>query len=80
MDEEQADRDLQILQEACLPVSGAPLPPGEPPKDADEYLRQVQWERLHCPQATGPIRCHIIIMTYDIHILIGYILCMKLML
>ena len=20
-------------------------------QDADEYLRQVQWERLHCPQA-----------------------------
>lgn len=66
-DEEQADRDQQILQEACLPVSGAPLPPSEgPPKatlavdlgtrcwqDADEYLRQVQWERLHCPQAFG---------------------------
>ena len=40
--------------EACLPVSGAPMPPSEgPPKDADEYLRQVQWERLHCPQADG---------------------------
>ncbi|CAJ1336404.1 unnamed protein product [Effrenium voratum] len=51
VDEEKADRDQQILQEACLPVSGAPLPPSEaPPKDADEYLRQVQWERLHCPQ------------------------------
>eukprot|EP00434_Breviolum_minutum_P007840 symbB.v1.2.006917.t1/scaffold417.1/size208627/5 len=50
-DERQADRDQQILQEACLPVSGAPMPPSEgPPKDADEYLRQVQWERLHCPQ------------------------------
>eukprot|EP00435_Cladocopium_sp_Y103_P016492 s1810_g4.t1 len=50
-DEQQADRDQQILQEACLPVSGAPMPPSEgPPKDADEYLRQVQWERLHCPQ------------------------------
>ncbi|CAK9115463.1 unnamed protein product [Durusdinium trenchii] len=50
-DERQADRDQQILQEACLPVSGAPLPPSAgPPKDADEYLRQVQWERLHCPQ------------------------------
>ncbi|CAE7232462.1 Gemin2 [Symbiodinium sp. CCMP2592] len=47
----QADRDQQILQEACLPVSGAPMPPSEgPPKDADEYLRQVQWERLHCPE------------------------------
>jgi len=50
-DERQADRDQQILQEACLPVSGAPMPPSEgPPKDADEYLRQVQWERLHCPE------------------------------
>ncbi|CAE6915995.1 gemin2 [Symbiodinium natans] len=47
----RADRDQQILQEACLPVSGAPMPPSEgPPKDADEYLRQVQWERLHCPE------------------------------
>ena len=23
-------------------------------QDADEYLRQVQWERLHCPQAVSP--------------------------
>lgn len=50
-DELQADKDQHILQEACLPVSGAPLPPSEgPPKDADEYLRQVQWERLQCPE------------------------------
>lgn len=40
----------EFLQ-ACLPVSGKPLPPSEgPPKDADEYLRQVQWERMHCPE------------------------------
>lgn len=50
-DDEQADRDQQLLQEACLPVSGAPMPPSDgPPKDADEYLRQVQWERMHCPE------------------------------
>lgn len=51
LDEEQrADIDQGLLQTACLPVSGAPLPPGEGfPQDADEYLRQVQWERLHCP-------------------------------
>lgn len=42
--------DDELLQ-ACLPVSGKPLPPGDgPPKDADEYLRQVQWERMHCPE------------------------------
>lgn len=46
-DEDEADDEL--LQQACLPVSGAPIPPGdEPPQNADEYLRQVQWERLHC--------------------------------
>lgn len=50
-DDERADRDQGLLQDACLPVSGGPLPPGDgPPKDADEYLRQVQWERLHCPE------------------------------
>jgi len=49
--DEQADRDMQLLQEACLPVSGAPMPPSEgPPQTADEYLRQVQWERLHVPE------------------------------
>ncbi|CAE8636078.1 unnamed protein product [Polarella glacialis] len=53
-DEEKADREQQILQEACLSVSGPPLPPSaEPPKDADEYLRQVQWERLHCPETVS---------------------------
>jgi len=47
-DDEAADRDLQLLQETCLPVCGEPMPPtNEFPKDADEYLRQVQWERLH---------------------------------
>lgn len=41
----------ELVQVACLPVSGAPLPPSEEPaKDADEYLRRVQWERLHCPE------------------------------
>eukprot|EP00441_Pelagodinium_beii_P036956 CAMPEP_0197635528 /NCGR_PEP_ID=MMETSP1338-20131121/11322_1 /TAXON_ID=43686 ORGANISM="Pelagodinium beii, Strain RCC1491" /NCGR_SAMPLE_ID=MMETSP1338 /ASSEMBLY_ACC=CAM_ASM_000754 /LENGTH=322 /DNA_ID=CAMNT_0043207603 /DNA_START=45 /DNA_END=1013 /DNA_ORIENTATION=- len=50
-DERKADIEQQILQEACLPVSGAPMPPSEgPPQDADEYLRQVQWERLQCPE------------------------------
>lgn len=48
-DEEKLDRDQGLLQDACLPVSGPPLPPEHgPPKDADEYLRQVQWERMHC--------------------------------
>lgn len=50
LDEAELDRDQDMLQQACLPVSGAPLPPSdEPPKDADEYLRQVQWERMHVP-------------------------------
>lgn len=50
-DDERLDRDQQLLQDPCLPVSGAPMPPGDgPPKDADEYLRQVQWERMHCPE------------------------------
>lgn len=41
----------ELVQSACLPVSGAPLPPSdEPAKDADEYLRRVQWERMHCPE------------------------------
>jgi len=53
-EEEEEDEkkiiDKEFLQ-ACLPVSGAPMPPSaEPPKDADEYLRQVQWERMHCPE------------------------------
>jgi len=48
--DEAADRDLELLQEACLPVSGEPMPPtDEFPNDADAYLRQVQWERLHIP-------------------------------
>eukprot|EP00405_Crypthecodinium_cohnii_P015493 CAMPEP_0206448962 /NCGR_PEP_ID=MMETSP0324_2-20121206/17804_1 /ASSEMBLY_ACC=CAM_ASM_000836 /TAXON_ID=2866 /ORGANISM="Crypthecodinium cohnii, Strain Seligo" /LENGTH=284 /DNA_ID=CAMNT_0053918245 /DNA_START=67 /DNA_END=921 /DNA_ORIENTATION=- len=50
-DDERADREMQLLQEACLPVSGAPLCPSNgPPQNADEYLRQVQWERMHCPE------------------------------
>lgn len=50
-DDEALDRDQQILQAKCLPVSGPPLPPGEgPAQSADEYLRQVQWERLQCPE------------------------------
>lgn len=50
-DGSDVDRDQELLQSKCLPVSGAPLPPGsEPAKDADEYLRQVMWERLHAPQ------------------------------
>mmetsp|Transcript_114561 Transcript_114561/g.334968 ORF Transcript_114561/g.334968 Transcript_114561/m.334968 type:complete len:329 (-) Transcript_114561:117-1103(-) len=51
VDERELDRDQDMLQQACLPVSGSPLPPSdEPPKDADEYLRQVQWERMHVPE------------------------------
>eukprot|EP00927_Polykrikos_kofoidii_P080026 TRINITY_DN76891_c0_g1_i1.p1 TRINITY_DN76891_c0_g1~~TRINITY_DN76891_c0_g1_i1.p1 ORF type:complete len:341 (+),score=83.35 TRINITY_DN76891_c0_g1_i1:60-1025(+) len=53
-DEEDADSAEEfdeLLQQACLPVSGEPMPPSEgPPTDADEYLRQVQWERMRCPQ------------------------------
>jgi len=50
-DDEKADRDAGLLQDACLPVSGPPMAPGDgPPQDADEYLRQVQWERLRCPE------------------------------
>lgn len=38
----------ELVQSVALPVSGAPLPPSdEPAKDADEYLRRVQWERMH---------------------------------
>merc|ERR1719326_871387 len=45
-DEEAADDEL--VQPVALPVMGGPLPPSdEPPKDADEYLRRVQWERMH---------------------------------
>lgn len=45
-DEEAANDEL--VQSVALPVTGGPLPPSdEPPKDADEYLRQVQWERMH---------------------------------
>lgn len=51
VDDEKLDRDQQLLQETCLPVSGPPMCPDEgAPKDADEYLRQVQWERMHCPE------------------------------
>ncbi|CAK0892016.1 unnamed protein product [Prorocentrum cordatum] len=50
-DDEQVDRDQELLQPACLAVSGPPLPPGaEAPRDADEYLRNVQWERMHVPE------------------------------
>lgn len=48
--DEAADRDQELLQATCLPVSGEPMPPTDQfPNDADEYLRQVQWERLHIP-------------------------------
>lgn len=50
-DEEEATaaRDQGLLQSVCLPISGKPLQPsGKIPETADEYLRQVQWERLHC--------------------------------
>merc|ERR1719453_842823 len=50
-DDADSDIDNDMLQEACLPVLGEPLPPSdEPPEDANEYLRRVQWERMHCPQ------------------------------
>lgn len=40
--------DDELAQKCALPVSGGPLPPSdEPPKDADEYLRRVMWERMH---------------------------------
>jgi len=45
-DEEAAHDELTLP--VALPVSGGPLPPSdEPAKDADEYLRQVMWERMH---------------------------------
>lgn len=48
-EEEAAARDQGLLQDKCLPVSGAPMPPSASiPESADEYLRQVQWERMHC--------------------------------
>lgn len=51
VDDEKMDRDQQLLQDACLPVSGPPMPPSDiAPKDADEYLRQVQWERINLPE------------------------------
>merc|ERR1712176_738132 len=38
----------ELILPVALPVMGGPLPPSdEPPKDADEYLRRVQWERMH---------------------------------
>lgn len=38
----------ELVLPVALPVMGGPLPPSdEPPKDADEYLRRVQWERMH---------------------------------
>eukprot|EP00929_Paragymnodinium_shiwhaense_P011824 TRINITY_DN11813_c0_g1_i1.p1 TRINITY_DN11813_c0_g1~~TRINITY_DN11813_c0_g1_i1.p1 ORF type:complete len:285 (+),score=74.20 TRINITY_DN11813_c0_g1_i1:71-925(+) len=48
------DSEDGLLGEACLPVDGAPLDPSlGPPQDADEYLRQVQWERLRCPEVVS---------------------------
>jgi len=45
-DEEAANDELVLP--VALPVSGGPMPPSdEPAKDADEYLRQVMWERMH---------------------------------
>lgn len=45
-DEEAANDELVLP--VALPVCGGPLPPSdEPAKDADEYLRRVQWERMH---------------------------------
>jgi hypothetical protein len=45
------DPEEDDLLKSCLPVSGRPLDPSSgPPQDADEYLRQVQWERMHCPE------------------------------
>jgi len=45
-----SDEDVhdELVLPIALPVMGGPLPPSdEPPKDADEYLRRVQWERMH---------------------------------
>lgn len=48
--DEDVDLDDELIQPRCLPLNGPPLPPSEePPKDADEYLRRVQWERIHSP-------------------------------
>jgi len=48
-DEDDSDAaEDELAQKCALPVSGGPLPPSdEPPKDADEYLRRVMWERMH---------------------------------
>lgn len=54
LEDESSDSDAandELVQPVCLPVSGGPLAPtDEPPKDADEYLRRVQWERMHVPE------------------------------
>jgi len=45
-EEEELEREFC---KSALPVSGPPLPPSdEPPLDADEYLRRVQYERMQC--------------------------------
>lgn len=50
-DDSDSDSDCDERQPVCLPTLGDPLPPSEePPKDADEYLRRVQWERMHCQE------------------------------
>merc|ERR1711964_566928 len=48
---EPEDDARELICRSALPVSGPPLPPSdEPPADADEYLRRVQYEALHCSQ------------------------------
>lgn len=41
----------ELRQPTCLPITGPPMAPSDaPPQDAYEYLRQVQYERMRCPQ------------------------------
>lgn len=48
-EEDEDEPEDELLPQACLPVAGAPIPRSEElPQTADEYLRQVQWERLQC--------------------------------
>lgn len=49
--EVESEEESPRLVQSALPVSGPPLPPSDvPPATADEYLRMVQYEALHCAQ------------------------------
>lgn len=49
-EDSEDDEAAGMAQRACLPVCGDPLPTTESlPATADEYLRQVQWERERLP-------------------------------